>query len=119
MHFPTEHDDLPSRAELARDLLLCVMKEHAEDWCASWLVDQEFELWEAACHGSFPALSVLDERRDLAKRLGDLGALAGGWWAMPRHVGKEGHEPIFVSLEEFGRFYSAWKKTKSMKQPPS
>ena len=42
-------DGLPTRAALARELLRYKMEDYSENsFCASWLVDLEFELWEAA-----------------------------------------------------------------------
>jgi hypothetical protein len=93
---PSEPDDLPTRAELARDLLLHVMRDYAEESCASWLVDQEFHLWEASFLGRFPhATDEAGARVDFCKRLDDLGTLAGGWWAWPSSVGRTGHQEVF------------------------
>ena len=48
-------DGLPSRAALARELLRYKMEDYSENgFCASWLVDLEFELWEAADRDSPP-----------------------------------------------------------------
>ncbi|HBJ87789.1 MAG TPA: hypothetical protein DDZ88_28815, partial [Verrucomicrobiales bacterium] len=81
MPMSDESDILPTRAELARDLLLHVMRDYAEESCASWLVDQEFYLWEAAHEGRFPhATDEAGARSAFCKRLGALGALAGGRW---------------------------------------
>ena len=104
-------DNLPTRAELARDLLLHVMRDYADELCASWLMDQEFYLWEAAHLGRFP--HTVDEagaRTDFCKRLGDLGALANGWWAWPDSVGRTGHQEVFLSVDEFHPFYVAWQR---------
>jgi len=39
----------PTRAELARELLRYKMEDYSQNgFCASWLVDLEWELWEAA-----------------------------------------------------------------------
>ncbi len=108
MPWEDQPDTLPTRAELARDLLLYEMKDYAGESGASWLVDQEFLLYEAACFERFPRAKDADGARvDLAKRLGDLGALALGWWAWPDSVGRTGHEPVFLPVEEFLRFYDA------------
>jgi len=110
MPWDDEPDELPSRAELAHDLLLSVMRDYEDESCASWLVNQEFELWEAAVHGRFPrAKDEADARADFCKRLGDLGALSGGWWAWPSAVGREGEQEVFLSAEEFHPFYWAWR----------
>lgn len=39
----------PTRAHLARELVRYKMEEYSEDFfCAGWLVDLEFQLWNAA-----------------------------------------------------------------------
>ena len=106
-----EPDGLPSRAELARELLLRFMCDFAEESCASWLVDQQFELWEAAFLGRFPeTTSIFGPREDFCKRLGDLGTLANGWLACASSVRPEGHERVFLSTDEFHPFYVGWQR---------
>jgi len=94
-------DGLPSRATIARELLLYKMKEYSEDFfCASWLVDLEFELWEAAERES-PSereMSMVTTSRECRS----LAELAGGWWAWDDKA-PGGDNPIFMPLEE-------WKK---------
>ena len=69
-------DSLPSRPALARELLLYKMKEYSQDgFCATWLVDLEFELWEAAdktlpATGESYAMAVSKECRPLAQIAG-------------------------------------------------
>lgn len=49
-------------SEKVADMLLAVMEQESEArWCAGWMTDIEYELWEE------------DEFRDM-------GVLAGGWW---------------------------------------
>lgn len=95
-------DGLLSRAALARELLLYKMKEYSQDSaCATWLVDLEFEIWEAAdktapaTRDSF-AMAVNKECRPLAE-------IAGGWWAWPDNAGPNDEAPVFLPLAE-------WKK---------
>ncbi len=46
---PDPADGLPTRAALARELLRYKMEDYSENgFCASWQVNLEFELWEAA-----------------------------------------------------------------------
>lgn len=41
----------PTREELARELLLYKMKEYSQDgFCASWMMDVEFDLWTEVDH---------------------------------------------------------------------
>jgi hypothetical protein len=111
MPWENQPDDLPTRAELARDLLLYVMKDYADEVCASWLVNQEFYLWEAAHLGRFPhAKDETGARVGLCKRLADLATLAEGWWVRPDSVGREGHQEVFLTEEAFRPFYVAWRK---------
>lgn len=110
-------DTLPSRAELARELLLYVMRDYADGACASWLVDQEFYLWEAAHLGRFPnAKDETGARVDFCNRLRDLAILAEGWWAWPDTVGREDPQEVFLSEEEFLPFYQAWQKAHRAEQ---
>ena len=42
----------PTYEELARDALLRIMRDISEDcWCAGWLTDLEFTLWNAVTTG--------------------------------------------------------------------
>ena len=89
-----------SRATLARELLLYKMKEYSQDgFCATWLVDLEFELWEAAdvatpAKGESYAMAVSKECRPLAE-------IAGGWWVWPGDLAPKEEAPVFVSLPEW------------------
>lgn len=103
-------DDLPTRAELARELLRFKMLEYADELCASWLVDQEFHLYEAAVMQRFPhAKDDLTARVDFCVMLGNLGALANGWWALPGSVGRDGYDLVFVPLAEWTEHYARWQ----------
>ena len=99
-------DGLPTRAALARELLLYKMKEYSQDgFCATWLVDLEFELWEAAdkatpAKGESFAMSVSKECRPLAE-------IAGGWWAWPKNPGPNDAAPVFVSLADWHRILAS------------
>lgn len=98
----------PSRAELARELLRYKMEEYSQDgFCASWLVDLEFELWtEADRPESLPKrdciLSASRECRMLAE-------IAGGWWAWDKEV-PAADNPVFMPLAE-------WKNVLAKRSP--
>jgi hypothetical protein len=94
-----EPDTLPTRAELARDRLLHVMRDDAEEVWASWLVDQEFYLWEAACLGRFP---------HAVGEAGARSASASGWaiWARWRVAGGRGRMPS--DARGTRRFFCRW-----------
>ncbi len=93
-------DGLPNRAALARELLLCKMKEYSQDgFCATWLVDLEFDLWETAektapSPAESYALAASKECRTLAE-------IAGGWWAWPKNPAPHAPAPVFVSLTDW------------------
>lgn len=92
-------DGLPSRAALARELLRYKMEEYSQDgFCASWLMELEFELWEAAdsdAPSEREMFTVTTSRE--CRRLAEL---AGGWWAWDNEVpGAE--NPVFVPLADW------------------
>ena len=99
-------DGLPSRVALARELLLYKMKEYSQDgFCATWLVDLEFELWEAAekatpVKGESYVMAVSKECRPLAE-------IAGGWWSWPDNAGPNDEAPVFVSLTKWHRILAS------------
>ena len=56
------------------------MSDLSEDcWCAGWMTDLEFTLWEALTTGARELGWDGIEERDLS-RLKHLHAMAGGWW---------------------------------------
>ena len=90
-------DGLPTRAALARELLRYKMEDYSENgFCASWLVDLEFELWEAADRDSPSEREMFAVKTSRECRL--LAELCGGWWAWDNHVtGAE--NPVFMPME--------------------
>jgi hypothetical protein len=70
----------PTYEELARETLLRMMRDMSDDcWCAGWMRDLEFTLWDIVRGGSRRfGLSMLEDR-DLA-RMRFLHKLTGGWW---------------------------------------
>jgi hypothetical protein len=86
----------PSHEELARDALVGLMSGISEDcWCAHWMHDLEFTLWEAMMTGK-NNLGFGMRDCDLA-RLKSLHELAGGWWIWPEDEDRQ----RFVSTEEW------------------
>ena len=70
----------PTHEELVREALLRMMSDLSEDcWCAGWMTDLEFTLWEALTTGARELGWDGIEERDLS-RLKHLHAMAGGWW---------------------------------------
>ena len=103
---PTDH--LPTRAALARELLRYKMEEYSQDgFCASWLIDLEFELWEAAERDapSEREMFIVTTSRECRR----LAELAGGWWAWDKEV-PGADNPVFVPLEE-------WQKVLAKRKP--
>ena len=89
----------PTRAELAQELLRYKMEEYSQNgFCASWLVDLEFELWnEVDRPETLPKreyiLSASRECRILAE-------IAGGWWTWEE--GKPAADnPVFIPMERW------------------
>lgn len=96
---PDPADSLPSRATLARELLRYKMEDYSENgFCASWLVDLEFELWEAADRDSPSEREMFTVNTSRECRL--LAELCGGWWAWDKESpGAE--NPVFMSMERW------------------
>lgn len=104
-------DGLPSRTALARELLLYKMKEYSQDgFCASWLVDLEFELWESA-NLSAPSpqemhsVSTSRECRALAQ-------IADGWWVYEDETRRGENGPVFISTERWMKILSKHDKNR-------
>jgi len=102
----------PPASDLARELLRYRMLEYSEDfWCASWLVDLEFAIWDL----------IDTARSDYERQLGadcrKLAEIAGGWWVYD-HTDKEpaGRGPHFISLERW-RQLLVQRETKPDRSP--
>lgn len=95
----------PTRAELARELLRYRMLEYSQEFfCATWLLDLEFELWasaEVANPGSKREYVV-----SLSKELRILAGIAGGWWAYEDETRSDEDGPIFVPMDRWLRVLS-------------
>lgn len=92
-------DGLPSRAALARELLRYMMEEYSQyGFCASWLKDLEFELWEASerVSPSEREMETVTTSRECRR----MAELAGGWWVWDKDVvGAE--NPVFMPMERW------------------
>jgi hypothetical protein len=96
-------DHMPSRAALAREVLLFRMRMLSKLFYEhEWVEDLEFEIWDMA-HGVPARFGDKDVSREMAKSFRDLIKLGGGFWAWPEVVGREGDHEVFVPLAE-------WKK---------
>jgi len=87
----------PTYEELARDTLRRMMSDFSEDyWCAGWLMDLEFTLWEALTAGDGQLGMGRIEEHEIA-RMKRLHEIAGGWWVWAKDEGRE----RFVTTEEW------------------
>jgi hypothetical protein len=95
----------PTPEELVREALLQLMSDISEDcWCAGWLLDLEFFLWEAITTGKSDFGWGLSEP-ELA-RLKHLHQMAGGWWIWA----EDEKTNRFVPTEEWLALYAGHKK---------
>jgi hypothetical protein len=92
----------PTYEELAKDMLLQLIRDTSEEcWCAGWLVDLEFILWDAMLTGKANfGWGAANERYLIRMRY--LHELAGGWWTLPK--GEEFER--FVPTEEWLKILS-------------
>jgi hypothetical protein len=90
----------PTREELARELLRYKMMEYSQDhFCATWLVDLEFELWNAV---DLTAPSPeMDYTASLSHEYRGLGELAGGWWVYDDETRPGERGPVFIPMERW------------------
>jgi len=92
----------PTREELARELLRYKMMEYSQDgFCATWLVDLEWDLWstmersDPSPAGQYAA-EVSRECRQLAE-------IAGGWWVYEDETRPDEDGPVFVPMDRWMR----------------
>jgi hypothetical protein len=90
----------PTRADLARELLLYKMKEYSEDFaCATWLVGLEFQLWH---YGNIASTDSKEQYSiKLGKELRILAEVTGGWWAWNNEVPAGGENPVFMAMDRW------------------
>ncbi len=96
----------PSREDLARELLRYKMMEYSDDFfCATWLLDLEFELWRAADidHPSRTQEYVVS----LGKELRILAGIAGGWWVYEDETCPLDSGPVFICMERWKQILSS------------
>lgn len=97
------NDGMPSRAALAREVLLFRMRMLSNLFYQSdWVEDLEIDIWEMA-HTKPHRFADNEVSSDMAKYFRDLIELGGGMWVWPEVVGKEGDEELFIPLEEWKR----------------
>lgn len=101
----------PTRAELARELLLDKMREYSQDgFCASWMQGLEFELWQLATSSSPTESSGFSP--EFYQQLHQLTVIADGWWRWETTSDSSGVGPVFVSL-------GTWQKVYHDHEPPA
>lgn len=94
-------DRMPSRAALAREVLLFRMRMLSKLFYEhEWVEDLEFEIWDMAHTKPF-RFADKDVSTEMAKYFRDLIKLGGGFWVWPDVVGKEGDGELFVTLQEW------------------
>jgi len=92
----------PAYEELAKETLLRMMRDISEDcWCAGWLTDLEFTLWNAVTTGKMESGWGIVEERDLL-RMKHLHELSGGWWIWATGEDRE----RFVTTQDWLRILS-------------
>lgn len=105
------NDGMPSRAALAREVLLFRMRMLSKLFHDSdWVEDLEIDIWEMA-HTKPYRVADNEVSPDMAKYFRDLIELGGGFWVWPEVVGKEGDEELFIPLEEWNKILPKLKKT--------
>jgi hypothetical protein len=89
----------PTRAELARELLRYKMEEYSQNgFCASWMLDLEFELWnEADRSESLPKREYI---HSTSRECRTLAEIAGGWWAWDSK-NPCADNPVFIPMERW------------------
>ncbi len=94
-------DHMPSRAALAREVLLYRMRMLSNLFFESdWVEDLEIDIWNMANTKPF-RFADQDVTVGMAKYFRDLIKLGGGIWVWPDVVEKEGSEEIFITLDEW------------------
>ena len=102
----------PTHEELVKEALLRMMLDLSEDcWCAHWLHNLEFTLWEAMMTGK-TSLGFGVRDCDLA-RMKHLHEMAGGWWIW---TGGE-EENRFVTTEEWLEILAKHKEEEALRRP--
>lgn len=98
----------PTRADLARELLRYKMEDYSQNgFCASWLVDLEWELWEAAESSipNDPRTMTIEASRECRA----LAEIAGGWWVWEDETVPAQMGPVFIPMT---RWLEKWAHRK-------
>ena len=94
-------DQMPSRAALAREVLLCRMRMLSKLFYEhEWVEDLEIEIWDMA-HVAPARFADQDVTQETAKYFRDLIKLGGGFWVWPEVVGQTGGHEIFIPLNQW------------------
>jgi hypothetical protein len=94
-------DGMISRSALAKETLLYRMKQMSDDFfCASWLSDLEFIVWDMTFgkQQSFAGVDVTDE---MAKSFRDLAILSDGWWIWDDDADPSEENPVFITMKRW------------------
>ncbi|MFZ4681592.1 MAG: hypothetical protein ACOYMS_03740 [Terrimicrobiaceae bacterium] len=96
----TANPPAPTREELARELLRYKMMEYSQDlFCATWLVDLEWDLWTAAERRD-PS-PIHEHTASLSRECRTLAEIADGWWVYKDETRPEEFGPVFVPMERW------------------
>jgi hypothetical protein len=91
-----------TREELARELLRYKMMEYSGDFfCATWLVDLEFDLWTEAIREN--PTPQQEYTVSLSRELRVLAEIAGGWWVYEDETCPGERGPIFIPMKRWLR----------------
>lgn len=92
----SDHPPGPTRAELAREVLLHRMRQYSEDFhCAGWLGGLEFLLWDPPVEADAPWTV---ERKALSDDCRILAEIAGGWWVYRDETRPDERGPVFIPM---------------------
>jgi hypothetical protein len=95
----SDHPPSPTRADLAREVLLHRMRAYSEDFhCAGWLGGLEFLLWHPPVETDAPWTR---ERKALSDECRILGEIAGGWWVDEDETCPAERGPVFITMDRW------------------
>lgn len=81
--------------------LLALMTGISEEfWCASWLIDLEYSLWDATTDTKFGRRTITKRQATLLRLLSEE---CDGWWRYDRDHG----EPVFISRSDWQEHVAA------------
>ena len=88
----------------ARELADCMSSLCEEAYCAAWMDDLEFELWDAVVSGP-KEYGRLEITRDRIAELQRLSTAAGGWI-----IFDEAEEESLLPIGEWEKRFDQWKR---------